>query len=144
MLKGAYCSLFYECCYHFVQSCKKCNLMHQDDNLQANQKFQFSNWRWKRSWKSIWAKAPANQYIDKLNELQKINRFPDESKCNWIKLGIKIDYFITQKDFQADKLTGIWHFHLYMWHGTNCSMDSQNDHSNLLFDYWNHWVPLEN
>ena len=73
--------------------------MHQDDNLQANQKFQFSNWRWKQSWKSIWAKAPANQYIDKVNVLQKIKRFPDGNKNNWIKLEIKIEYFIYQKDF---------------------------------------------
>lgn len=60
--------------------------MHQDGNLQANQEFQLSNWRWKRSWKSIWTQVPANQYIDKLNVLQKIYRFPDESNAielNW-------------------------------------------------------------
>lgn len=76
MLKGAYCSLSDECCYNFAQSWKKCNVMQQDDNLQANQEFQFGNWRWKRSWISLWSQSPANQYIDKLNVMQKINRFP--------------------------------------------------------------------
>lgn len=61
--------------------------MQQDDNLQANQEFQFGNWRWKRSWISLWSQSPANQYIDKLNVMQKINRFPDES--NEIKLNLE-------------------------------------------------------